>query len=254
MRKKIILSIILSSSVLVGCSASDNSESISKINNLENEVSKLTSKIEDLETEKDKIEKELNEKENEEKKKEEIKKEEAKKEDTKKDETKKDETSKVDYEKKEEDYSTKQNIKSDNEKINYNKYKNGRYGFEIEYPDFLIRGSESANGDGLEFSDPDGTAILSAFGSNNILNYNINDYYNEDVNGIDILLYKHKGNNFYVLSWEENGFVKYKYCKVGKGSTNTFILSYDLNESLKYGEIVDRIYSSFKSGNLDQAH
>lgn len=149
--------------------------------------------------------------------------------------------------------NSNQNISSEN--ISYLKYGNARFGFIIDYPDFLTEARESMNGDGVTLTNPENTVCLKAYGLNNVLSQTTKDYFESDKESIDVdIAYEALFDNSYILSWEDNGLIYYKYTVVGTGCYNGFYISYPKEEKEKFDEIVSTIYNSFKTGDLTEAH
>lgn len=46
----------------------------------------------------------------------------------------------------------------------------------------------------------------------------------------------------------------YKKAVVGSGSTNSFVVSYPISEASQYDEIVEYLYESFKTPNVDESY
>ena len=62
--------------------------------------------------------------------------------------------------------------------------------------------------------------------------------------------------NYYVISWEQDGSVYYEYRSVGgnNGSIQGFEVKYPSNQKKNYEPMVDKIYKSFKPGDLSVPH
>ncbi|MEI3337903.1 MAG: YARHG domain-containing protein [Clostridium sp.] len=150
--------------------------------------------------------------------------------------------------------SNKINVTEDGE-INYFKYGNARFGFSIDYPDFLTESTESMNGDGVTLTNLENTVCLKAYGLNNVLSQTTKDYFesNKESIGVDIS-YEALFDNSYILSWEENNLIYYQYTVVGTGCFNAFCISYPKEEKEKFDEIVTTIYNNFETGDLTEIH
>ncbi len=150
--------------------------------------------------------------------------------------------------------SNKINVTEDGE-INYLKYGNARFGFSIDYPDFLTESTESMNGDGVTLTNLENTVCLKAYGLNNVLSQTTKDYFesNKESIGVDIS-YEALFDNSYILSWEENNLIYYQYTVVGTECFNAFCISYPKEEKEKFDEIVSTIYNSFETGDLTEVH
>lgn len=150
--------------------------------------------------------------------------------------------------------SNKINVTEDGE-INYLKYGNARFGFSIDYPDFLTESTESMNGDGVTLTNLENTVCLKAYGLNNVLSQTTKDYFESNKESIDVdISYEALFDNSYILSWEENNLIYYQYTVVGTGCFNAFCISYPKEEKEKFDEIVSTIYNSFETGDLAEVH
>ena len=141
--------------------------------------------------------------------------------------------------------------------ITYTTYTNKRYGLSIDHPTNLIAGTPPTNGDGLEFKSDDGTVSITASGINNTLNETAENLYNKKLSELKAKPgYTNLQKNSYVISWEENGVVYYEYRAVGgnNGSIQGFIIKYPKSQEGTYSPLVERIYKSFKPGDLSIAH
>lgn len=139
--------------------------------------------------------------------------------------------------------------------IQYTTYTNGRYGFSIDYPIEFIPMQPPDNGDGRCFQRRDGQVYVKSYGSNNSLSKSIEYYYNMTIENISgVITYKALNKNSYAVSWIQNRQINYEFSRMGKGSINTFIISYPEVESEKYDNMVDHIYNTFKTPGIDEAH
>ncbi len=80
-------------------------------------------------------------------------------------------------------------------------YRNHRFGFALLYPSTLRAEGESANGDGEQFSAPDGSLRLSVWGSDNTQAQSLADMlqYTLSMQTLTVT-YKHFGKDFYAVS------------------------------------------------------
>ena len=134
--------------------------------------------------------------------------------------------------------------------ISYSTYTNGRYGFSLIYPSDFVKGPEPANGDGLQFTGENGRVTLTASAGHNALMQSVQEMYEQAIQGKSCS-YKNVGEDFFVLSWEENGVVNYEYRKVVNDIISGFIISYPKDMEDKYNPVVEKIYSSFKPSTKD---
>lgn len=168
---------------------------------------------------------------------------------------------KIEEEKKEEEEKiqikereVKRDKKEVNEKANnnvvYKKYINSRYGFSIDYPDFLTKVSYSENGDGIHLTNKNEDVILGASGRNNVLYDTVESEYKKTLRRYSNITYKKVFKNGFVVSGIENGNIFYINEVVGEGSINSFYIGYPGSKEKEFDSIVTRIYKSFKTGNL----
>jgi hypothetical protein len=136
----------------------------------------------------------------------------------------------------------------------YNTYTNGRYGFTIDYPNQFDIGMPPANGDGLHFTSKDGKAELVAYGSNNVMDETAKSLYEAELADIKNVSYKFFKDNWFVLSWIENGTVYYERTIVGAGSMNSFIFSCPEEQLDQYYDVIEHISKSFKKGNINNSN
>ncbi|MGL5414797.1 MAG: hypothetical protein ACRDAU_03950 [Clostridium sp.] len=128
--------------------------------------------------------------------------------------------------------------------INYKKYNNERFGFSIEYPDYLKLMVDPDNGDGIQVGNEE--LKLTVSGGYNVLNETPDSMERELVNGKDNISYKEKGEDFFVASWAEGDMVIYQYKKIGKNMIQGFVIEYHKDKIKEFDPIVNRIYKSFK--------
>lgn len=151
----------------------------------------------------------------------------------------------------------KTNLKSEQEvpehrNIELNSYKNSRFGYAISFP---TNNNDYNNGDGREFSSPDGFNIW-VYGSNksNSSDQSLDEIYYRELNSHKDVTYKVKKNNWFVVSGYDGEIIFYIKKYVGLGSTNTLLLNYPSNLRDKYYDIVTLISKSFKPGQIDTAN
>ena len=139
--------------------------------------------------------------------------------------------------------------------LQYKRYVNARYGYSGDYPTSFVMGKESQNGDGVRITAPDGQAVLIMFGANNTQGQTARSKYDKLVREKGNKVGYHTiGENWYVVTWEENGRLYYNKTLVDKGSINTFEIYFPKQEKEYYSDIVTHIEGNFKPGNLFSAH
>lgn len=142
----------------------------------------------------------------------------------------------------------------DNGEILYNSYKNLRYGFSVDIPDFL-NGGQSDNGDGITYQSNDNTVSVVAYGSHSpkvfYENPTIQSAYDDEVATRGCTpSYKANGDNWFVISWEDGENIKYeRYILNTDGTENVLLMTYPKNKAKEMDEIVTKISLSFKSGS-----
>lgn len=121
----------------------------------------------------------------------------------------------------------------------------------------MIEDTPPQNGAGLSFRNVDSSVVISASGSNNVLNETAESLYNRDLNGLRVKPgYNTLQKNSYVISWEKDGSIYYEYYSVGgnNGSIQGFQIKYPANQKDIYSPMVDKVYKSFKPGDLSIPH
>jgi hypothetical protein len=134
-------------------------------------------------------------------------------------------------------------------------YRNSRYGFYIYYPEELIPNRRPVNGDGQAFTSQDSLLRLTVFGSNLVMEEEIQQLYRDCMNNIaGEITYSVLEENYFVLSWLIGDSVYYQKSFVGAGSQNTFILSYPQAQGEIYDETAKVLEASFFPGDLELPH
>lgn len=139
--------------------------------------------------------------------------------------------------------------------VRYLHYSNARYGYSIDYPDFLEKGPAPANNDGRTFTSRDGRVTLSVFGTNNVMNEGLQETYRNllrEKGGS--VAYHTVGRNWLAISWRAEGKIFYEKLYHGPGSWNAFILSYPASQRARFDAIVARLAGSFRPGDLRTSH
>lgn len=135
----------------------------------------------------------------------------------------------------------------------YQTYRNGRFGFRIDYPKSFVQKEPPANGDGLSFTSPDGKAELTASGGNNY-GTNLTGYYSDAMREVDGELgYHAKGGTWFVLTWKRGDILVYRKVFVGAGSVNSFTFTFPESQKLEYEMIVTKVEKSFHHGEFESA-
>ncbi|MGL4848058.1 MAG: hypothetical protein ACRC28_03890 [Clostridium sp.] len=131
------------------------------------------------------------------------------------------------------------------------KYENERFGFSGVYPKFLTEKFGSENGDGIILKDKNNEVTLIMSGINNILEESPKVLLENGKKNKNIL-YEEEGKDFYKLSWEEEGIVKYDYRKVGSKSIQGILIEYPKSREKEFEKVIEKINENFKTGNLEE--
>ncbi|TDB53146.1 MULTISPECIES: hypothetical protein [Bacillaceae] len=129
----------------------------------------------------------------------------------------------------------------------YTEYVNSRYGFSIQYPSEFETQPPPTNGDGAVFYS-DEVKITAYAGHTNIIqpNETVMTYYDEELNQISNIAYKRQKDNWYVISYVENGMIVYKKFFFGDVVSNTFIITYPAEKKAEYDALVNHVVKTFK--------
>ncbi len=134
----------------------------------------------------------------------------------------------------------------------YKTYVNGRYGFSIDYPDYLIPQGEAANGDGQVFLSKDGEAELRVYARACIDDWDttptefLKKAETEKVKEGRVISYRAKGKGFAVVSGTKGKQIYYdKLLTTGNWCT-FFQWNYAASNKEKYDEATRLIANSFK--------
>jgi hypothetical protein len=133
-------------------------------------------------------------------------------------------------------------------------YENARFGYRAFYPDFLLPGEESDNGDGRQFLSSDGNVKFVVFAAHNAENMGIDEYRATLLNsfkGHDHIGYGPRGNSWFVLSGLRGDKIYYEkvlFACAG-GIINAFALTYPQDRKLSFDPIVTGIEKSFRGSS-----
>lgn len=134
----------------------------------------------------------------------------------------------------------------------YNKYKNPRFGYSIEYPSFLTEVSESKNGDGVVLKDKDNSVVVILSGFNNEKHKTAEEFYNEYLKNTTGIVNKKIVDNFFMITAENEKITCYIYEIVGEGSVNTFVVGYPKEEQKEFEKIINQMKKSFETPQIDK--
>lgn len=158
---------------------------------------------------------------------------------------------------KEESYSKdEESTKIDFNNIEYVIYNNDRFNFSAEYPSFLEKQESSwpLNVHGSQFLSKENEICLNFSGYNNALAESTEQMYNDEKKGIEGISYEALFDNSFVLSWEKDGRIFYKYTVVGTGSYDSFTINYEKDLEEELNAIIEHIYKSFKAEHTDEVY
>src|ERR1035437_3149241 len=133
-------------------------------------------------------------------------------------------------------------------------YANERYGFSIDYPDIFTKMGKSDNGDGATLSTKDGSAILTVYGSNNVLGDSAATVYANMLTEHSNVSEKARKDNWAAISWVHADNTFYEKSVIGSGSFNSFILQYPTSQKDIYSSIITQLGSSFKTPAIEENH
>ncbi len=135
----------------------------------------------------------------------------------------------------------------------YEQYCNNRYGFCVQYPQHFGIESAPMNNDGRRFYNHNGF-IMIASGINNVMDDTLQSELESAKNKFDAITYQTTGNNWFVLSGYQTGYIIYIKTYIGEGSINHLYIQYPMARKEEYDKIVTTISHSFKSGDIQIAH
>jgi hypothetical protein len=134
-------------------------------------------------------------------------------------------------------------------------YANPRFGTHAEYPAkiFSRREPPPENGDGQTFTDKDGTAKLSIYGSLNSGDYRPRAYVDELIRPRDAIAYERIAKNFFAVSGRRGETIWYQRCIFeggGSGTIHCFVLEYPARQKQQWDPTVARIAASLRAGRV----
>jgi hypothetical protein len=158
----------------------------------------------------------------------------------------------------------KHDIVKSSSKRGYTTYRNGEFGYQIDYPKEFVRlQSRKANKE-VTFHSPDNKALLSLIGGEN-RGTTINECYNDNLEGTvgdkEKIISQAIKDNWFSIKWrwkfDDNNtdYISHLKMFVGnpKGASNGFMFSYPEQEKDKYEKMVMDIEKSFIPGDIDRA-
>lgn len=136
----------------------------------------------------------------------------------------------------------------------YDQYCNARFGYCVDYPDFLKAQKESPNGDGKIFINKRGEEVLRVFGRLNLDSegetISLERQYKMDVQNHlkkkNVITYKKLGKTFFVISGYRNGKVFYQKTILKSDAFAFAILQYPTNDKEIHDKVSTKIFKTFK--------
>lgn len=134
----------------------------------------------------------------------------------------------------------------------YKTYVNSRYGFSIDYPDYLIPQGEAVNGDGQVFLSKDGEAELRVYARACIDDRDttpaefLRKADAEKVKEGRVISYRAKGKGFAVVSGTKGKQIYYDKLMTTGNWCTFFQWNYAASNKEKYDEATRLIANSFK--------
>lgn len=136
----------------------------------------------------------------------------------------------------------------------YDQYCNVRFGYCLDYPNFLNPQPESSNGDGRIFINEKGEEVLRVFGRFNLdaegETISLERQYNSDIRDNlkkkNTITYKKLGKTFFVISGYQKGKIFYQKTILKNDAFAFAIIQYPKDEKEIYDKVSTEIFKSFK--------
>jgi serine/threonine-protein kinase len=136
----------------------------------------------------------------------------------------------------------------------YDEYANPRYGFTALWPSSFRAQPPPEDGDGQEWTSPDGQVLLSAYGTNNVLDYSPGQDEAADARLLSVVYANISGDIVTVSGYKNNGrTIVYQRDVVGPGSIDTLYWSYPANQKAQWDAAVTLTALTFQPGNVTTA-
>ena len=138
--------------------------------------------------------------------------------------------------------------------VTYTPYKNQRFGYTIDVPDFLTPQAPPTNGAGRQFLSDDGSVSLTVSGSHTPAVFEeastFDGFYNYTKRSLTYYPeYTKKGDGWFVFSGNSGSTVVYqKHIFKSDFTENSFVIRYPLSQEKQFDEIVTHIFKSFQPG------
>ena len=137
----------------------------------------------------------------------------------------------------------------------YNEYASPRYGFTTLWPSSFRAQPPPEDGDGQEWTSPDGQVLLASYGTNNVLNYSPEQDEAADARLLSVVYTNISGDVVTVSGYKNNGrTIVYQRDVVGLGSIDTLYWSYPTNQKAQWDAAVTMTALTFQPGNVTTTH
>ncbi len=137
----------------------------------------------------------------------------------------------------------------------YDEYANPRYGFTTLWPSSFRAQPQPEDGDGQAWTSPGGQVLLTAYGTNNVLNYSPEQDEAVDARLLSVVYVNISGDIVTVSGYKNNGrTIVYQRDVVGPGSIDTLYWSYPTNQKAQWDAAVTRTALTFQPGNVTKTH
>jgi eukaryotic-like serine/threonine-protein kinase len=137
----------------------------------------------------------------------------------------------------------------------YSSYANPRYGFTVLRPSSFRAQPPPEDGDGQDWTSPDGQVLLAAYGTNNVFNYSPEQDEAADARLMSAVYVNISGDIVTVSGYTNNGrTIVYQRDVVGPGSIDTLYWSYPVDQKAQLDAAVTQTALTFQPGNVTRAH
>jgi len=126
-------------------------------------------------------------------------------------------------------------------------YVNARFQYSLKYPaNLLIPQGESANADGQRFLSPDGRAVLTVWGSHNVLEQSLVANFHESLQYFGgQVTYQVLKNDWFAFSGHRQRKIFYQKTQLLQDIFKTFTLEYPVAQRELFDPLIDIIAKSF---------
>ncbi|NLB32098.1 MAG: DUF3298 and DUF4163 domain-containing protein [Alcaligenaceae bacterium] len=135
--------------------------------------------------------------------------------------------------------------------VSYDGYRNSRYDFMVQYPDFLIPQGESESGDGQRFISSDGHYVMSVYRDFKALtgeNPSLQEAYYAESDSLPNILYNQLNDNYYWYHGKVNRTRHYQqFTYLIQDEYFTLYLEYPLAAETTLQPIIEHVAASFSA-------